>query len=72
MSRTIVIGDGAGAQRAAALEAANGRTVTLLTSAPITGLLLPEGRGTWVKEGGESAQKLYGTVQKVELERAVV
>ncbi len=72
MSRTIVIGDGAGAQRAAALEAANGRTVTLLTSAPITGLLLPEGRGTWVKEGGESAQKLYGTVQKVELERAVL
>lgn len=72
MQRTVVIGDGAGAQRAAALEAAHGRSVTLLSAAPITGLLLPEGRGTWVKDGGETARKLYGAVQKVELDRAVL
>lgn len=71
MADTVVIGGSAGAMRAAALEAHRGASVVLLTPHPLNGLVLPEGRGTWVGDGGEAAKALYGGTQVVEADLGI-
>jgi hypothetical protein len=68
----IVIGSDGSALRAASLAEAAGHPVTLLATGALPEVDLPEGRGVWVENGGDSAKTIYGTVQPVEVVRAIV